>query len=267
MIPLVSKITVYPLKSFDGVDLEFSDILTSGSLKHDRQLALLDTNGKYFNAKNYPDIHQYESQFHKDWYSMVITRPADSAMEFFDLRSDHQRLVDWIRNFHPNVTSYEENILTGLPDDREANGPTIISEATLELVASWFEGLSIHNIRQRLRPNIEISGVPAFWEDRLFDNNIPFSIGTVRFIGTHPCQRCVVPTRCPQTGVVTPRFADIVAQNRKKSLPEWSHPGSFNHYYRLATNTKLAEDCAGGNISLGDEIILPANLSHQQIVT
>ena len=38
MVPLVGKITVYPLKSFDGIDLEFSDVLASGALEHDRQL-------------------------------------------------------------------------------------------------------------------------------------------------------------------------------------------------------------------------------------
>ena len=31
MVPLVGKITVYPLKSFDGIDLEFSDVLASGT--------------------------------------------------------------------------------------------------------------------------------------------------------------------------------------------------------------------------------------------
>ena len=259
MVPLVGKITVYPLKSFDGIDLEFSDVLASGALRHDRQLALVDQAGKYFNAKNYADIHQFESQFHKDWYSMVITLPAESAMEFFDLRTDQQRLVEWIQQFQPNVSSIEHNPVSGLPDDRQANGPTIISEATLELVASWFEDLTLHDIRQRLRPNIEVSGVPAFWEDRLFDSKVPFHIGTAQFIGTAPCQRCVVPTRCPQTGRVTSGFADTIAENRRKLLPEWSDSDRFDHYYRLATNTRLADNCRGGNISLGDEIVLASN--------
>ena len=259
MIPLVSKITIYPLKSFDGIDLEFSDVLASGILDHDRQLALSDANGKYFNAKNYSDIHQYESQFHKDWYSMVITHRKTSAMEFFDLRTDDQQLLAWMQQFHPNLTSVVQNPIAGLPDDREANGPTIISEATLELVASWFKDLTMENIRQRLRPNIEISGVPAFWEDRLFVSETPFTIGTVHFLGTNPCQRCVVPTRCPQTGEVTPGFADTVAQHRKHLLPDWSNPKVFDHYYRLATNTKLSADCEGGNISLGDEVLIHRN--------
>jgi len=259
MIPLVSRITVYPLKSFDGIDLEYSSVLESGTLEHDRQLALLDSNGEYYNAKKYADIHRYESQFHKNWHSMVISRPDENAMEFFDLRTDQHRLVKWIAQFQPNIVSYKENKRSGLPDDQEANGPTIISEATLELVASWFEGFTVHDIRQRLRPNIEVSGVPAFWEDRLFSSNIPFSVGTVHLLGTNPCQRCVVPSRCPRTGEVTSHFADTVAQNRRQLLPNWSTSDHFDHYYRLATNTRMPAGTEGGNISLGDEIILQAN--------
>ena len=259
IVPLISKITVYPLKSFDGIDLEFSSVLDSGALEHDRKLALIDSNGKYYNAKKYSDIHKFEGQFHKNWHSMVISRPDKNAMEFFDLRTDQHRLVKWISQFQPNIVSYKENELSGLPDDQEANGPTIISEATLELVASWFEGLTLHDIRRRLRPNIEVSGVPAFWEDRLCSNKIPFSIGTVSLLGTNPCQRCVVPSRCPRTGQVTSHFADTVSQKRKQLLPNWSSIDQFDHYYRLATNTRLPAGTGGGNISLGDEIILPAN--------
>jgi len=259
MIPLVSKITIYPLKSFDGIDLEFCDVLASGALKHDRQLALVDSNGKYFNAKNYPEVHRFESQFHRDWFSMVISLPTQSAMEFFDLRSDGSRLVDWIKQFHPQVSELEENTLAGLPDDRDANGPTIISSSTLEVVASWFDDMTIHDLRRRLRPNIEVDGVPAFWEDRLFDNQLPFSIGNVQFNGTNPCQRCVVPTRCPDSGQVLPDFTAIIRENRLKHFPEWSDSSRFDHYYKLATNTKLADNCMGGNISLGDEIVLASN--------
>ncbi len=256
MIPLVSKITIYPLKSFDGADLEYSDVLPSGALEHDRELALVDTDGKYFNAKNYPEVHLYESQFHNNWYSSVISKPADGAMEFFDLRSDHDRLLTWMQQFHPELDTLQHNPMTGIPDDLEANGPTIISDATLEMVASWFGDMTVREIRQRLRPNIEVTGVPPFWEDQLWASQKPFSIGNVRLLGTNSCQRCVVPTRCSQTGEITPRFADIVARQRQACLPDWSDPAHFNHYYRLSTNTKLTDDCDGGNISLGDEVIL-----------
>jgi len=259
MVPLVSKITIYPLKSFDGIDLEYSQILPTGALENDRRFALLDESGNYFNAKRYPEIHQFECQFHKEWFSMVMSLPSQSKMEFFDLRSDVSRLVSWVNQFCTTVTAFEENTEAGLPDDRTANGPTLISHATLELVASWFDGMTIHDVRRRLRPNIEIDGVPAFWEDQLFGSTVPFSIASVQLVGSYPCQRCVVPTRCPDTGSVLAYFSDAVRRKRKELLPEWSDPSRFDHYYQLATNTKLAPNSDGGSISLGDELILPHN--------
>lgn len=259
MVPLISKITIYPLKSFDGIDLEYSHILPSGALENDRRLALLDDSGNYFNAKRYPEIHQFECQFHKDWFSMVMSLPSQSKMEFFDLRTDGARLVSWVSQFCTKVTAFEKNTEAGLPDDRNANGPTLISHATLELVASWFDGMTIHDIRRRLRPNIEIEGVPAFWEDQLFASTIPFSIASVQLVGSNPCQRCVVPTRCPDSGSVLNEFSDTVRRKRKELIPEWSDPSRFDHYYKLATNTKLAQGSNGGSISLGDELILPTN--------
>ena len=119
--------------------------------------------------------------------------------------------------------------------------------------------MTIHDIRRRLRPNIEIEGVPAFWEDQLFDSTVPFSIASVQLVGSNPCQRCVVPTRCPDSGSVLNDFSDTVRRKRKELLPEWSDPSRFDHYYKLATNTKLALESNGGSISLGDELILPTN--------
>ncbi len=46
--------------------------------------------------------------------------------------------------------------------------PTVISTATLEAITTWFPGLNLDQIRIRLRTNLEIGGVPAFWEDQLF---------------------------------------------------------------------------------------------------
>lgn len=53
-------------------------------------------------------------------------------------------------------------------------------------VASWFPGLSVDEMRRRIRANIEIDGVPAFWEDRLFSEQgdlVSFRVGDVDFLG------------------------------------------------------------------------------------
>ncbi|MCU0547170.1 MAG: MOSC domain-containing protein [Oscillatoriaceae cyanobacterium Prado104] len=109
-------------------------------------------------------------------------------------------------------------------------GPTIISTSTLEAIASWYPGLDLEEIRLRFRSNIEISGVPAFWEDRLFaaaQEIVNFQIGNVQFMGINPCQRCVVITRDSQTGEAYPNFQKTFVAQRRTTLPAWVDRSRF----------------------------------------
>ena len=44
-MPTLDRITIYPVKSLDGIDLEEAVLLPSGGLEHDRRWQLVDTNG------------------------------------------------------------------------------------------------------------------------------------------------------------------------------------------------------------------------------
>jgi len=136
-------------------------------------------------------------------------------------------------------------------------GPTIISTATLEAIASWYPGLDVEEVRLRFRTNIEISGVPAFWEDQLFaepEDTVNFQMGNVQFMGINPCQRCVVITRDSQTGETDLKFQKTFVTQRQTTLPEWAERSRFNHFYRLAINTRLPVTEAGKKICIGDEL-------------
>ncbi|MGY8730661.1 MAG: hypothetical protein ACKVK0_00920, partial [Pirellulales bacterium] len=67
--------------------------------------------------------------------------------------------------------------------------------------------------------------------------------------------RCVVPTRDPYSGQPLTSFGTIVAKYREETLPPWSDRSRFDHFNCLSTNTKLADNCHGGMIRLGDEVI------------
>jgi len=43
---------------------------------------------------------------------------------------------------------------------------------------------------------------------------------------------------------------------RKKTLPPWSQPLRFNHYYRFAINTSIPESETGRILRVGDEVRL-----------
>jgi uncharacterized protein YcbX len=118
-----------------------------------------------------------------------------------------------------------------------ANGPTIVATASLDGVTEWFPQITTDEVRLRLRATLEVSGVPAFWEDQLFGENersvIRFRIGEVNFEGSNPCARCPVPPRNPHTGEDIVGFQKHFMAQRAATLPSWSPRERFDHFYRL----------------------------------
>ena len=259
MAARVANITIFPMKSCDGLALETASVLPSGALSHDRQFALVDTSGRFINAKRIPLIHQVRLQV--DPFSRVyeVGRRGQEVAVRGRLDADGKHLSDWLSDFFSLEVSIVENDETGFPDDLGAVGPTIISTSTLETVADWFNGLTVDEVRQRFRVNIEVDGVEPFWEDWLFRSDRqpqPFRVGDVQFGGTNPCQRCVVPTRHSQTGEVTPAgFSLQFSSRREATLPAWAPREHFNHFYRLSTNTRLLNR-GNGIIRVGDPVEL-----------
>lgn len=62
-MPKVAKIFIYPIKSLDGVAVNQATILPGGSLQYDRELAIVDQQGKIVNGKRTAKIHLVRSRF------------------------------------------------------------------------------------------------------------------------------------------------------------------------------------------------------------
>jgi uncharacterized protein YcbX len=118
----------------------------------------------------------------------------------------------------------------------------------------------LNEARERFRTTLEIDGVPAFWEDQLFgeDENYPvrFKIGEVAFEGSNPCARCPVPPRNPRTGEDLIGFQKKFTEMRRSSLPSASPTGRFDHFYRMATNTRVPGTERGKLLRVGDALVL-----------
>jgi len=253
-MPSLESITVYPIKSLDGISLSESTIINRGALAWDRRLAITNQSGELLNGKHDPAIHRLRAHF--DLGNETVTLSFEEGPpNTFSLLGDRSDLEKWLGEaLHDQIIIYE-NPEGGFPDDPEASGPTIVSAATLEQVAEWFD-VSIEEAARRFRANLVVSGVAPFWEDQLYGESGPkaFTIGDVNFVGTNPCQRCVVPTRDSITGAVTPRFAKDFQTKREETLPAWAPRSRFDHYYRLAVNTLPPEDSIGKTIHVGDAI-------------
>lgn len=250
--PFVARIDLYPLKAFDTVPVETATVLPSGALAGDRRWAFVDGKDRFVNGKQFPDVHRIRTTVDPDASTAVI----DDL--HFRLAGDVTPLEDWMSERLGTPVRLQEHALAGCPDDTESPGPTLIATATLEAVAGWFD-LTLAQARARFRANIEIGGVPAFWEDGFYGGTC--RVGDVPLVLVNPCARCVVPSRDASTGEALIGFQRRFAELRKASLPAGVDPAPFNHFYRLAVNTRLAPASRGGVIRVGDALaVQPAGV-------
>jgi uncharacterized protein YcbX len=244
MTPYLARIDIFPIKSMDGVSVPQATVLESGALECDRAYALLDAQDRFINGKRAAAIQRLRTRFTPDFSSVTLSKAESSQEVTFHLHNQQQELEAWLSDYFQQPVTLANNPSTGFPDDTQAAGPTVISTATLETVASWYSGISVEEVRRRFRTNLEIGGVPPFWEDQLFSADgqpVPFTIGDVVLEGVNPCQRCIVPTRAADTGQATSDFQTVFSRQRAATLPPWTHPARFNHFYRLAVNTNIPQ--------------------------
>jgi MOSC domain-containing protein len=264
LLPTLANIRLHPIKSLDPVSVSEARISPSGGLALDRVWALHSVDGKWVNGKRTPLIHHIRANYAPDLRSVTLSMPTDRReipTRTFAFPEAHEDAAEWFSVFfeHDIAVRYSPG---GFPDDTIANGPTIVSTASLRAVAEWFtlraeastpspEGSSLtpDDVRLRFRTTLEIDGVPPFWEDQLFSanerNSVRFTIGDVHFEGSNPCARCPVPPRDPHTGTILEGFQKRFTELRESTLPPSSPRDRFDHFYRLSTNTRVAPSESG----------------------
>ena len=265
MNPHLARIRIFPFKSLDGVDLDEAVLQERSGLAGDREFCLVDENGDFVNTKRVGEfLVRIRSEFDLV-FDEIRLRDGDDAATF-SLERDGGGIEEWFEKRLEQPVHLKRDA-EGFPDDTAAPGPTVISTATLRAVASWFPGCDVDEARRRFRANLEIGGVPAFWEDRLLGpagTKFPFRIGDVTIEGINPCARCTVPTRNPATGEIQdPVFAKTFAQRRQETLPAWAEKSRFDHFYRVAVNTVIPESEAGKVIRLFDDVVVDRHRSRQ----
>jgi uncharacterized protein YcbX len=260
--PTLARVLVHPVKSLDPHPLDEATVRTHGGLTHDREFAIVDADGEYVNGKREPATHRLRSRFDPDGADGslgISVRPtADDEWRTFSL-ADGERgpLEAWLSAFFGYEVRVKRDRQGGFPDDTHAAGPTVVASGTLERVASWFD-FDATEARRRLRPNLVVDA-PAFWEDRLYsatdrEHVVPFEVGETVFEGVNPCQRCVVPSRDPDTGEETPGFRERFVEQRRESLPEWAGEAWFDHHFRLMVNTQVPPETVGERVAVGDPL-------------
>ena len=195
-MPTLDRITIYPVKSLDGIDVEYCGVLSSGGLENDRRWRLVDMDGRVLNAKRSPVFHAIRAEFDLDerlvtlWVDPAAVAAAalpaadldrlrgmagnaggqrsggHAVRDSFHLVPGQEGPCEWLSEVFGCGVLLQERADGGFPDDRDASGPTLVSTATLAEVARWF-GFDLAESRRRFRANLEIGECDAYWEDTL----------------------------------------------------------------------------------------------------
>lgn len=269
--PVVSALRIYPIKSLCPVSVERLE-LTSAGIVYDREWAIIDAQGRYVNAKRCLGIHRVRLlSFLPPSTIRLAGRLPESPMDTevsFDIANDAASAAAWLsRVLGLPGLELRRSSVGGFSDDPRIDGPTIVSEASLAVVASWL-GPSPHvdDLLERFRPNIVVRGVPPFWEDAAVPTHnsrgVAIAAGpTARLVGVAPVHRCVVPSRAPASrgagvaGTAMPGFEAAVVAGRAAALPPWSPAHRIRAVggYHLATATVIV---APGSLYIGDSLRL-----------
>ena len=253
----VSSIHLYPVKSLDGIAVSQATILTSGVLKGDRSLAICDEAGEFINTKRNSGVNFLRLSF--DIKQRVAgLKIQDTEQEiFFHVDRERPGIEYWLSNYFGFPVKLIENLQTGFHDDTTAPGPTIVSTATIAEVASWFPRVCVNEMRHRLRANIEIGDVPAFWEDQLFgaaDGVVRFKIGPVIFEAINPGQPCLLSTRNSAATEAAPNLKNLLIAKQKDIMPDLLKKRHLNQFSRLIVNTRVPHQAGGKKVHIGDEV-------------
>jgi len=258
--PTVRRIAVHPIKALDPMTVASSELISTGSLAHDREFAIVDDDGEYVHGKRTPQAHRIRARYNFGPDQRIATFREEGATtaRTFDLVANRDGAEAWLSETFGLSTQLLRRTDGGYPDLMEyPSGPTVISTGTIRAVASWFPDMTPAEARLRFRANIEIDGVPPFWEDRLYtagESEVEFEIGAVRFAGVQPTPRCVVPLRNPWNGTETEGFRETFIRNRSETYPEWGSPDAFDHFFHLMVNTHVPTSEESKRISVGDAV-------------
>ena len=306
-MPVLDRITVFPVKSFDGLEVPKAFLHRGGGIAYDRRWQFVDSDGRVVHAKRQAVVQVIRASF--DISGLLPGGPASCRHgdSFVTLRIDPlavgrgtlpgiERLrglqettfplvpgssgpCGWLAEAVGFEVFLRERPSGGFPDDLDAPGPTLITSATINMVANWF-GLNAFEVRRRFRTNLEIGSCDAFWEDTLIQRTrlektveLPvdpgiaqeastgafpaaefqsFQIGPTRLLATNVCRRCVVPSRDSRTAQVTTNFRAAFEAHRNRSMRSDVDTSAWSHSYRLAVNTAVVLQ---GIIAVGQEVI------------
>jgi uncharacterized protein YcbX len=222
MVPVVSHLFIYPIKSCGGISLSEA-IIEERGFRYDRRWMVTDENGVFLTQRRHPQLACARVAISGDkleisaaGQSSVQAPPEPAEGEPIDVEVWGQtvkalrgplELEQWFeallgqscRVVYMPDTSVRQMALRDSPEGRgiafsDAFPFLLLSEASVDVLN---RRLSNPVPMNRFRPNIVVSGCDAHEEDRWKE----IRIGGVPFEVVRPCSRCATTTVDQETGV------------------------------------------------------------------
>lgn len=214
----LSQITIYPIKSTQGIDISTSWVEKQG-LSFDRRFMIATPDGKMITARSHPQLVTLHTNVTNNGLHLAYEGKETLTLSFSDFSMKKKQTQVWNDIFFAYQTTDEANqwisevvgdkaelLYTGEQSNRvrEKLGHNVsfadgypllvISEASL---SELNQRASETQFMQQFRPNIVVTGDEAFIEDSWKK----IRIGEVEFDVVKPCERCILTTVDHTSGI------------------------------------------------------------------
>ena len=273
----LEQITIYPVKSMSGTDLDVATVKERG-LEYDRRLMVIDSGGRFVSQREIPGLAAVTAARDSNSIDLASAESGEIRIDLSEKsRSDQEVEIwgqvvrartlgevvnEWMskavgkavslvimdedsdRPFNPDFGTGQVSFADGYP-------VLLTNQASLEALNDRLEapvGM------ERFRPNLVVSGAAAFEEDEWKY----ISIGDSEFKVAKPCARCVVTTIDQASGTGTGK--EPLASLYEFRKAEQVYPDSFGQYGLSSTDVlfgmNLIPLSIDSEISVGDEIVV-----------
>ncbi|BFM48235.1 MOSC domain-containing protein [Marinomonas sp. THO17] len=214
---LLSELTIYPIKSIHGINIDQTEVLFSG-LTNDRRYMLVKPNGDFITGRKHPQLTQINGKILPN-NCLELSHPSNEKTLILDpvsFSEDYRDVTIWGQNLSAQSVSSEANhwfqsILgteaelvffgegTQRFTSRRPDSPVGFADGypfllTTEASLEELNRTCPEHIRMaQFRPNMIIKGNQAFAEDTWKR----IRIGEVEFEYVKPCVRCIFTTIDP----------------------------------------------------------------------
>ena len=271
----ISGLTIYPVKSMQGIALESAE-LTPHGLQNDRRFMVVRANGRFVTQRDLSRLALVQTSLDEDGIVLsmdghgsvtVPFKKADGERIHTKVWGDECETVDQGAGISRWLTSALESSGTlklvrmapGFvrPQSQPENLGTVTSthfadaapflvanESSLEVLNRELETRGHNTVpMNRFRPNIVVRGLAPFSEHQIAE----LSSENYRLGLCHPCERCVVTTIDQATGIKNPDRQPFRTLGEINPMPGTERSPAF-------AQNAILEEGEGHTMALGDSV-------------